>query len=97
LVSRSGIQRGSSENVTVADDVFGVLAKTYVRHYGVNSVRRLSRLIADEIQMGQINTRQRLQNYIWMWYSGGSTAEAVSYEFVEKFPDYFRSDNGDSD
>lgn len=81
--------------MTITDDVFGVLAKTYLRHYGEYSVKKLSRLIADQIQMGEITSRQALQNYIWMWYPGGSTAEAVSYEFIEKFPDYIRSKNDD--
>jgi len=83
--------------MTIADDVFGVLSKTYSRYYGEDSVRKLSRLIADQIQMGKITSHQALQNYIWMWYSGGSTAKAVSYEFIEKFPNYIRSNDDDSD
>jgi len=71
-------------------DIYPHLDKIYSRHFGENSVEKMSRLLADRINMGDIIKRQEVQNFIWMWYPGGTTAEHASIILMEAFPDYIK-------
>jgi len=72
------------------NDIYAVLSPIYTRHFGEDSVQRMSRLLSDRLNMGDISERQQVQNYIWNWYPGGTTAEHASEKLMEAFPDYIK-------